>query len=57
MHRWRPEAGAPEEYYDDYTMLRFLRARKFDIEKAKAMFGAYMEWRRNNNVDNILDVS
>lgn len=42
--------------YDDYYLLRFLRARKFDMEKTILMFNNFMEWRKENDVDNILDV-
>lgn len=43
--------------YDDYYLLRFLRARKFDMEKTILMFTTFMDWRKENDVDNILDVS
>jgi hypothetical protein len=43
--------------YDDYYLLRFLRARKFDMDKTKLMFNNFLEWRRENDVDNIIDVS
>jgi len=42
--------------YDDYYLLRFLRARKFDMEKTILMFTNFMNWRKENDVDNILDV-
>ena len=42
--------------YDDYYMLRFLRARKFDMEKTILMFNNFMQWRKDNDVDNILAV-
>jgi len=42
--------------YDDYYMLRFLRARKFDMEKTTLMFNTFIEWRKDNDVDNILNV-
>ncbi len=42
--------------YDDYYLLRFLRARKFDMEKTILMFTNFMDWRKENDVDNILDV-
>lgn len=42
--------------YDDYYMLRFLRARKFDMEKTILMFTNFMNWRKENDVDNILTV-
>ncbi len=43
--------------YDDYYLLRFLRARKFDMDKTKLMFHNFVDWRRENDVDNIIDVS
>jgi hypothetical protein len=43
--------------YDDYYLLRFLRARKFDMDKTKLMFNNFLEWRKENDVDNILEVS
>lgn len=42
--------------YDDYYILRFLRARKFDMDKTKLMFNNFLEWRKENDVDNILEV-
>ena len=43
--------------YDDYYLLRFLRARKFDMDKTKLMFHNFIEWRKTNDVDNVIDVS
>jgi len=31
--------------YDEVYLLRFLRARKFDIKKTDLMFKAFIEWR------------
>ena len=42
--------------YDDYYLLRFLRARKFDMEKTILMFNNFMTWRKENDVDHILTV-
>ena len=42
--------------YDDYYLLRFLRARKFDMEKTLLMFNTFVEWRKENGVDTILEV-
>ena len=43
--------------FDDYYLLRFLRARKFDMEKTKLMFTNFINWRRDNDVDNVITVS
>lgn len=40
--------------HDDATLLRFLRARKFDIVKAKEMLIAAEKWRKEFNVDDIV---
>lgn len=39
--------------YDDQTLLRFLRARKFDLPKAKIMWEANEKWRKEFGADEI----
>ena len=39
--------------YDDLYLLRFLRARKFDLTKTALMFGNFLKWRSDNQVDEI----
>ncbi|KAL2607549.1 hypothetical protein R1flu_026122 [Riccia fluitans] len=39
---------------DDEFLVRFLRARQLDVRKAATMYGEYVQWRRDNNVDSVL---
>lgn len=43
------------ERLDDATLLRFLRARKFDIAKTKEMFIACEKWRQEFGTNTILE--
>lgn len=38
-------------YYDDIYILRFLRARKFDLDKSFLMISNFFKWRANEKVD------
>lgn len=40
--------------YDDRYLLRFLRARQFDLEKTGEMFKKFLEWRKENGADDCL---
>lgn len=40
--------------HDDATLLRFLRARKFDLAKSKEMIHAAEKWRKDFGVDDIV---
>ncbi|KZV73596.1 hypothetical protein PENSPDRAFT_648746 [Peniophora sp. CONT] len=42
------------ERMDDPTLLRFLRARKFDVPKAKEMLLSCEEWRKEFGVEDII---
>lgn len=48
---------ADNPMFDDYYLLRFLRARKFDIDRTKVMFNSFINWRTENDVDNVIEVS
>ena len=39
--------------YDDLFLLRFLRARKFDLEKTMEMFKKFLKWRIDMKVEEI----
>jgi len=39
--------------FDDATLLRFLRARKFDLARAREMWQANEEWRVKFGTDEI----
>lgn len=43
------------ERLDDSTLLRFLRARKFDVALAKEMYVACEKWRKEFGTDTILE--
>ena len=50
------EMGINNPRFDDYTLLRFLRARKFDMDKTRLMWVTFIKWREENGVDTICDV-
>ncbi|KAJ3021197.1 cytosolic factor, phosphatidylinositol/phosphatidylcholine transfer protein [Thoreauomyces humboldtii] len=45
--------GADSEKYDDPTLLRFLIARQLDAAKAHEMILGYLEWRKNDGIDDL----
>ncbi|EAR98487.2 CRAL/TRIO, amine-terminal domain protein (macronuclear) [Tetrahymena thermophila SB210] len=49
--------GCSEKEYDDHYLLRFLRARKFDLVKTEKMFSDFLDWRIKNDVQNIMKFS
>lgn len=47
------ELGHSLAHYDDYFLLRYLRARKFNLDNTKLMMDNMFKWRETNDVDNI----
>jgi len=45
--------GCTNPPYDDAYLLRFLRARKFDLTKALQMWSTFIKWREENSIDSI----
>lgn len=41
------------DYFDDYYLLKFCRARNFELEKILKMFRKFISWRSENEVDYI----
>ena len=52
VKKWDKE---PEKLrWDDAYLLRFLRARKFNIDETSKMWKKFIDWRVEKDVDNVL---
>lgn len=51
------ENAAQNPWMTDQFLIRFCRARKFDLTKVCEMFSNYMLYRKNNQIDTIMGVS
>ncbi|XP_032241405.2 SEC14 cytosolic factor [Nematostella vectensis] len=49
------ELLSKETQADERTLLRFLRARGFDVQAAYKQYLSTVEWRKKNGIDSILD--
>jgi len=53
--KWIYEPSESHYFNTDFYLARWLVAREWDFPKAKEMFINAMKWRKENNVDNVID--
>jgi len=49
-----PETWEDYQKKKDKFLIRFLKANKCDVDKSYEMFAKFVEWRKENDVDNVL---
>jgi len=42
-------------HFDDHDVLRFCRARKFELPKIQTMFTNFINWRQSEGIDDIIE--
>ncbi|KAE8372854.1 CRAL-TRIO domain-containing protein [Aspergillus bertholletiae] len=52
---YKPASDGKEASHDDATMLRFLRARKFDVNGAWGQFKDTEDWRKENAIESLYE--
>ncbi|EPQ54685.1 CRAL/TRIO domain-containing protein [Gloeophyllum trabeum ATCC 11539] len=50
---YKPGDESTPPSHDDAVLLRFLRARKFDVQKAQKQFSDAEAWRKENDIENL----
>ncbi|KAG1898203.1 CRAL/TRIO domain-containing protein [Suillus fuscotomentosus] len=50
---YQPASNDTAASHDDMTLLRFLRARRYDVDKAQKQFSDTEAWRKQHNVDEL----
>ncbi|KAH8701776.1 putative phosphatidylinositol transporter [Talaromyces proteolyticus] len=52
---YKPKSDSAEASHTDATLLRFLRARKFDVQGAYKQFSETEDWRKANSIDSLYE--
>jgi hypothetical protein len=47
------DGGKMDPRWDEVYLLRFLRARKFNLKETEKMWRDHISWRIKNNIDSI----